>query len=247
MGRKGATRVDWCGCNHRSKTLQSCCFFFKANYAHLCFKKEEVALVLKRVVGASETQVAADVTRHLSAPLTPSACNHSDANTSSTVSSRQVAHRHKYVIFAIKQMTHRIYNDINRRCFSSLNWVGWFFPPPDPVLPVRLAARCCACVPATFTTCHTVVYFTRGQRELSFTCVNAASEALFDSVGWEQEENNTALLWLCSLPKGFATDGCRHGIEKDDLSVCVDVVILPLPKLISAGMKDWSVVGKQQC
>lgn len=49
--------------------------------------------------------------------------------------------------------------------------------------PCQGSARCCACVPGTFTTCHTVVYFTRGQRELSFTCVNAAAEALFDSVG----------------------------------------------------------------
>lgn len=120
-GRHGWTDA---GVIIEAKHCKVVAFFFKANYAHLCFKKEEVALVLKRVVGASETQVAADVTRHLSAPLTPSACNHSDANTSSTVSSRQVAHRHKYVIFAIKQMTHRIYNDINRRCFSSLNWVG---------------------------------------------------------------------------------------------------------------------------
>lgn len=93
----------------------------------------------KCAIGASETQLAVDVDRHLYAPLTTSASNHSDAKTSSSVSSRQVAHHHKYVTRSIKQMKHSIYNDINRRCFSSLNWVGWSFPPPDPdpVLPVR--------------------------------------------------------------------------------------------------------------
>lgn len=34
----------------------------------------------------------------------------------------------------------------------------------------------CACASGTFTTCHTILYFTWGKRDLSSTCVNAAAE-----------------------------------------------------------------------
>lgn len=81
-------------------------------------------------------------------------------------------------------------NDINRRCFSS-ELGGMLLSSSKRS---QGSERCCACVPGTFTTCHTVVYFTRGQRELSFTCVNAAVEVPFDRLGRDQEENNAALL-----------------------------------------------------
>lgn len=100
----------------------------------------------------------------------------------------------------------------NTRCVSPSNRVGFLKNRFSSRLRAR---RDCACASGTFTTCHTVLYFTWGKREFSSTCVNAAAEWWLTVSG---DKRKTRQRFFPPPPLLFAkgvaiTDGCHHEAE----------------------------------